>query len=129
LASDPRFARNADRVRNRSILVPLLAAEMKRRTRHDWLGALEQAKVPCGPINDLSDVFADPQVQARQMTVEMPHPIAGQVRLVASPIKLSATPVRYRLAPPLLGADTESVLAEFGIAPDEVAAFRRSGAI
>jgi len=129
LASDPRFARNADRVRNRSILVPLLAAEMKRRTRRDWLSALELAKVPCGPINDLSEVFADPHVQSRQMTVEMPHPLAGQVRLVASPIKLSTTPVRYRLAPPLLGADTEAVLGEFGIAPDEVAALRRSGAI
>jgi len=63
------------------------------------------------------------------MTVEMPHPLAGQVRLVASPIKLSVTPVQYRLAPPLLGADTEAVLAEFGIAPDEVAALRQSGAI
>ncbi|MEO6743880.1 MAG: CaiB/BaiF CoA-transferase family protein [Caldimonas sp.] len=129
LATDPRFVRNADRVRNRSILVPLLAAEMKRRPRQDWLSALEQAKVPCGPINDLSEVFADPHVQARQMTVEMSHPLAGPVRLVASPMKLSATPVQYRLAPPLLGADTEVVLAEFGLAPDEIAALRASGAI
>jgi crotonobetainyl-CoA:carnitine CoA-transferase CaiB-like acyl-CoA transferase len=102
---------------------------MKRRTRRDWLSALELAKVPCGPINDLSEVFADPHVQSRQMTVEMPHPLAGQVRLVASPIKLSATPVRYRLAPRCSVADTEAVLGEFGIAPDEVAALRRSGAI
>ena len=129
LATDPRFVRNADRVRNRSILVPLLAAEMKRRPRQDWLSALEQAKVPCGPINDLSEVFADPHVQARQLTVEMSHPLAGPVRLVASPMKLSATPVQYRLAPPLLGADTEVVLAEFGLAPDEIAALRASGAI
>ena len=129
LATDPRFVRNADRVRNRSILVPLLAAEMKRRPRQDWLSALEQAKVPCGPINDLSEVFADPHVQARQMTVEMSHPLAGPVRLVASPMKLLATPVQYRLAPPLLGADTEVVLAEFGLAPDEIAALRASGAI
>ena len=129
LATDPRFVRNADRVRNRSILVPLLAAEMKRRPRQDWLSALEQAKVPCGPINDLAEVFADPHVQARQMTVEMSHPLAGPVRLVASPMKLLATPVQYRLAPPLLGADTEVVLAEFGLAPDEIAALRASGAI
>jgi crotonobetainyl-CoA:carnitine CoA-transferase CaiB-like acyl-CoA transferase len=129
LATDPRFVRNADRVRNRSILVPLLAAEMKRRPRQDWLSALEQAKVPCGPINDLSEVFADPHVQARQMTVEMSHPLAGPMRLVASPMKLSATPVQYRLAPPLLGADTEVVLAEFGLTPDEIAALHKSGAI
>jgi len=129
LATDPRFVRNANRVRNRSILVPLLAAEMKRRPRQDWLSALEQAKVPCGPINDLSEVFADPHVQARQMTVEMSHPRAGPVRLVASPIKLSKTPVQYRLAPPLLGADTEVVLAEFGLTPDEIAALRAYGAI
>ena len=129
LATDSRFARNADRVRNRSTLVPLLAAEMKRRTRHDWLSALERAKVPCGPINDLADVFADPHVLARRMTVEMAHPLAGPIRLVASPIKLSATPVRYRLAPPLLGADTDAVLSEFGINPDEIAALRRSGAV
>ena len=110
LARDPRFARNADRVRHRATLVPLLAATLKRRPRRDWLAALEAAKVPCGPINDLADVFADPQVQARGMTVDVAHPLAGSIRLVASPMKLSATPVRHDRAPPLLGADTEPVL-------------------
>jgi crotonobetainyl-CoA:carnitine CoA-transferase CaiB-like acyl-CoA transferase len=129
LAADPRFARNADRVRNRATLVPLLAAEMKRKSRGQWLEALEAAKVPCGPINDLADVFADPQVRSRGMTVELPHPLAGQVRLVASPIKLDATPVRYRRAPPLLGADTEAVLAEFGVTADERARLQRARAI
>jgi crotonobetainyl-CoA:carnitine CoA-transferase CaiB-like acyl-CoA transferase len=129
LAADPRFARNADRVRNRATLVPLLAAEMKRKSRGQWLEALEAAKVPCGPINDLADVFADPQVRSRGMTVELPHPLAGQVRLVASPIKLDATPVRYRRAPPLLGADTEAVLAEFGVTADERAGLQRARAI
>ena len=97
LARDPRFARNADRVRHRADAGAAARrdAEAPRRAR-DWLAALEAAKVPCGPINDLADVFADPQVQARGMTVELPHPLAGAVRLVASPIKLSATPVRYR---------------------------------
>jgi crotonobetainyl-CoA:carnitine CoA-transferase CaiB-like acyl-CoA transferase len=116
-------------VRNRATLVPLLAAEMKRRTRREWLEALEAVKVPCGPINDLADVFADPQVQSRGMTVELPHPLAGKVRLVASPIRLDATPVRYRRAPPLLGADTEAVLAEFGVTRDERTALHRAGVI
>ena len=115
-------------MRHRATLVPLLAL-MKARTRSDWLAALEAAKVPCGPINDLAEVFADPQVRAREMTVEMPHPLAGPVRLVASPMKLSATPVRYRRAPPLLGADTDEVLREFGIGADDIAGLRKAQAI
>src|SRR5882672_2119903 len=118
LARDPRFERNAGRVRHRQTLVLQLAALMKQRTRADWLAALEAAKVPCGPINDLADVFADPQVQHRQMTVQMPHPLAGEVRLVASPMKFSATPVQYRRPPPLLGEHTAEVLREFGIDAD-----------
>ena len=115
LAADPRFARNAGRVRHRAVLVPLLAARLKLRPRAAWLADLEAAKVPCGPINDLAEVFADPQVRERAMTVEMPHPLAGTVRMVASPIKLAATPVRYRRAPPLLGEHTDAVLAELGL--------------
>ncbi len=118
LAQDPRFGRNSERVRHRVTLVPLLAALMKARTRGDWLSALEAAKVPSGPINDLADVFADPQVQAREMTVRLAHPLAGEVNLVASPMKLSATPVQYRRPPPLLGEHTTEVLREFGIAVD-----------
>jgi len=129
LAQDARFAHNADRVRNRAILVPLLAAVLKGRTRSDWLGALEAAKVPCGPINNLAEVFADPHVRARGMTVDLPHPVAGSIRVVASPIKLSATPVQYRRAPPLLGADTDAVLAEFGVPADEIAGLRRTGVL
>ena len=129
LARDPRFSRNADRVRHRAVLVPLLAAFMKTRTRADWLGALEAAKVPCGPINDLADVFADPQVLAREMTVEMAHPLSGSVRLVASPMKFSATPVQYRRPPPLLGEHTAQLLAEFGLSDAEVDALRAAKAI
>ncbi len=129
LADDPRFRRNADRVRHRAILVPLLAALLRRRPRADWLAALEAAKVPCGPINDLADVFVDPQVRSRNMTVEMAHPLAGSVRVVASPIKLSATPVQYRRSPPLLGADTDDCLREFGVSDGELAGLRRAGAI
>ncbi|MES2102156.1 MAG: CaiB/BaiF CoA-transferase family protein [Pseudomonadota bacterium] len=129
LAQDPRFTRNADRVRHRATLVPLLAALMKARTRRDWLEALEAAKVPCGPINDLADVFADPHVQERGMTVQMPHPAAGSVRLVASPMKFSATPVQYRRPPPLLGEHTAELLREFGLGDAEIAALRDAKAI
>jgi crotonobetainyl-CoA:carnitine CoA-transferase CaiB-like acyl-CoA transferase len=129
VACDPRYARNADRVKNRSSLVPMLASWMKQRRRDEWLTALESAKVPCGPINDLAQVFADPQVQARNMTVQIPHPAAGTVRLVASPMKFSATPVQYRRPPPLLGEHTEEILTELGLEPQEIVALRRDGAI
>jgi crotonobetainyl-CoA:carnitine CoA-transferase CaiB-like acyl-CoA transferase len=129
LATDPRFARNADRVRHRATLVPQLAALMKARTRADWLASLEAAKVPCGPINDLADVFADPQVREREMTVRMPHPLAGSVRLVASPMKFSATPIQYRRPPPLLGEHTDELLREFGLDEADIAALRDAKAI
>jgi crotonobetainyl-CoA:carnitine CoA-transferase CaiB-like acyl-CoA transferase len=129
LATDPRFVRNADRVRHRGVLVPLLAEVMKQRPRTQWLGELEAAKVPCGPINDLGEVFADPQVRARGMTVELPHPLADKVRLVASPMKLSATPVQYRRPPPLLGEHTDEVLIEAGLSADEVNSLRSAGIV
>jgi crotonobetainyl-CoA:carnitine CoA-transferase CaiB-like acyl-CoA transferase len=129
LARDPRFERNAGRVRHRQTLVPQLAALMKQRTRGDWLAALEAAKVPCGPINDLADVFADPQVQHREMTVQMAHPLTDALRVVASPMKFSATPVQYRRPPPLLGEHTAEVLAELGLSIDDVDALRRANAI
>jgi crotonobetainyl-CoA:carnitine CoA-transferase CaiB-like acyl-CoA transferase len=99
------------------------------RPRAAWLADLETAKVPAGPINDLAEVFADPHVHERAMTVELPHPLAGAVRVVASPIKLAATPIRYRRAPPLLGADTEAVLAELGLDAEAIAALRRAGVV
>lgn len=112
LASDPRFARNQDRVRNRGVLVPLLEQVMKTRRKDDWLAALEAAKVPCGAINNLAEVFADPHVRERAMVHEWDHPLAGPVRLVGSPLKLSATPPRTDLPPPLLGQHTAQVLGE-----------------
>lgn len=124
LAADERFARNASRVRHRTVLVPLLAERLRRRTRADWLAALDAAKVPCGPINDLADVFADPQVLERGMRVAVPHPLSDQLELVASPMKLSDTPVTLRHPPPLLGQHTDVVLAELGLSAEEVAALR-----
>jgi len=114
LGVNPLFAKNRDRVLNRAQLVPILEAVMKTRTKTDWLTALEAAKVPCGAINNLAEVFADPQIAARHMVTEWQHPIKNALRLVASPIKLSATPVRTQgaggLPPPLLGQHTEEVL-------------------
>ncbi len=111
-AEDPRFATNAARVKHRDVLIPLIRQATVMRTTAEWIELLEQAGVPCGPINDLKQVFDDPQVQARGLRIEMPHPTAGRVPLVANPIRLSKTPVQYRLAPPLLGQHTHSVLKE-----------------
>jgi crotonobetainyl-CoA:carnitine CoA-transferase CaiB-like acyl-CoA transferase len=124
LASDERFARNAGRVRHRDVLVPLLAERLRTRTRAEWLAALEAAKVPCGPINDLADVFADPQVQARGMVGRLAHPHSDALELVASPMKLSATPVQLRRPPPLLGQHTDEVLQEAGVEAAERARLR-----
>ena len=110
LATNPLFAKNRDRVLNREQLVPMLEAIMKTRTKADWLDALEAAKVPCGAINNLAEVFADPQIEARNMVTTWQHPVKKDLRLVASPLKLSVTPVRTDLPPPLLGQHTDEVL-------------------
>jgi crotonobetainyl-CoA:carnitine CoA-transferase CaiB-like acyl-CoA transferase len=130
LAADERFARNQNRVRHRAVLVPLLEAIMKTRTKADWLAALEAAKVPCGPINNLAEVFADPQVRHRGMVQTWRHPLADAVDLVASPMKLSATPVRNDRPPPLLGEHTDEVLAEWlGADAARLAQLRADGAV
>ena len=115
LADDPRFATNGDRVRNRDALVPLLQAKMLKRGKEEWLTLLEAAKVPAGPINSVAEVFAQPQVAAREMRVNVPHPQNPGLSLVGSPIKLSRTPVEYRSAPPTLGQPTEQVLSGLDI--------------
>ena len=102
------------------MLVPQLAEAIKARPRDVWLAALEAAKVPCGAINNLAQAFADPQVEAREMTVAMAHPLTDGLRLVASPMKLSATPVAYRHAPPLLGQHTHELLTEAGLCNAEI---------
>ena len=111
LAQDSRFAKNQDRVRNRAVLVPLLETMMKQRGKAQWLAALETAKVPCGAINNLAEVFEDPQIAERAMVDVWRHPLDPELRLVASPMKLGETPVRTDLPPPLLGQHTDEVLA------------------
>ncbi len=111
-ATDEHFRTNAARVAHRQALIPLLRQTTVMKTTADWISRLEEAGVPCGPINDLAQVFADPQVLARGMRIEMPHPAAVTVPLVASPIRLSATPIEYRDPPPLLGQHTREALGE-----------------
>jgi crotonobetainyl-CoA:carnitine CoA-transferase CaiB-like acyl-CoA transferase len=130
LCADARFASNPARVRHRDVLVPMLAEAIRRRPRAFWAEALEAVGVPCGPINDLEQVFADPQVRHRGMRVDLRHATAGRVPLVASPIKLSRTPIEYREAPPTLGQHTHEVLAQvLSMTEAEVASLRDAGAI
>ncbi|HZU69168.1 MAG TPA: CoA transferase [Ktedonobacteraceae bacterium] len=109
LAADPRFATNPQRVRNREELVPALQEEFLRRDTADWLPELRAAGIPCGAINTVSQVFNDPQIQARGLVWECEHPTAGTIRLSGSPIRLSETPPRLYKAPPLLGEDDEAL--------------------
>jgi crotonobetainyl-CoA:carnitine CoA-transferase CaiB-like acyl-CoA transferase len=127
LADDPRFATNAARVTHRAVLVPLLAAIIAVNPSAHWIEGLEREGVPCSPINRLDEVFADPQVRSRGMTITMPHPAAGgePIALIANPIKFSETPVEYRHAPPTLGQHTEEVLTELlGLSTTAIAALR-----
>jgi formyl-CoA transferase len=129
-AGDVRFARNADRVRNRATLVPMVESVIRTRKQRDWLDALEAAGVPCGPIHKLDAVFADPQVQARGMRIDLPHPLAGSVPLVGPPFKLSGTPAAPTRPPPLLGEHTDTVLRDYlGLDAPGIAALAAQGIV
>ncbi len=119
LASDPRYARNADRVRNRADLVPLLEDIVRQKPMQFWAERLEAAGVPCGPINSIAQALADPQIVARGLQVERPHPLAGSVPLVASAITLDGERAASALPPPTLGQHTRAVLRERLGLPDE----------
>lgn len=129
-ANDLRFASNQARVANRSTLIPLIRQATVSKTTEEWITTLEVAGVPCGPINTLDKVFADPQVEARKMQIKLEHPTAGSVPLVANPLRLSASPVVYRQAPPLLGEHTQAVLEKhLGMEAQDVAELRTQGII
>jgi len=129
-ADDPRFATNKQRVANRAALIPLIRQATVFKTTAEWVQQLEAAGVPCGPINDLAQMFQDPQVLARGLAVNLPHALAGSVPQVASPIRLSETPVEYRHAPPLLGEHTERVLADvLGLDAEAVQRLRGAGVL
>ena len=129
-AGDARYTTNAQRVHNREQLLSMMRQVTVRRTTREWMACLEAAGVPCGPINDIAAVFDDPQVRARGMQLNMPHPQAGEVPLVASPLRLSETPVSYRKAPPVLGKDTRQVLEEMlGATAAELDALAQGGVV
>jgi crotonobetainyl-CoA:carnitine CoA-transferase CaiB-like acyl-CoA transferase len=109
LPEDARFKTNSARIVHRAELIPLIAEIMRKRTKLEWIESLESAGVPCGPINNMKEVLEDPQVQHRQLGMSMPHPL-GAAPMVRSPLRLSETPVEYRLAPPMLGQHNEEVL-------------------
>ena len=120
LQNDPEYALNSDRVRNRSKLVPMLQEYFLTRPVADWVEDLQEANVPCGPINDLADVFADPQVLARNMYVEIPHPTLGTIKQTGLPIKFSLTPGRIDRHPPLLGEHNQEILEGLGYSVAQV---------
>ena len=130
LVSDARFAKNVDRVRNRTTLVPILEEVFRQRGTEAWVEALEEAGVPSGPINNVAQAFANPQVQARGMQIELPHPLAGTVPLMGSPMKFSGTPIEHKLAPPVLGQHADEILEKMlGLGESERARLRAAGAI
>ena len=129
LADDERFRANGARVRHRTELTALLQGAFGTQPRRHWVAALEAAGVPCGPINTIDEVFADEQVQHRQMCLELDHPVSGKVPLVASPMKFAESTLEFRRHPPLLGEHTVEVLAELGRGPVEVERLRTEGVL
>ncbi len=130
LATDPRFATNGKRVENRAELTRLLQEVFSKRTTKEWVDVLEAAGVPNGPINNVAQVFEEPQVKARAIRRELDHPVAGKLPTVASPMRFSATPVEYRLAPPVLGQHTDEVLKGLlGKSDSDIASLRAEGIV
>lgn len=130
LSSDPRFATNSQRVLNREVLIPLISEKMLDRTAEEWLQGLEDLKIPAGPINSFDKVFSDPQVVARKMAVEVPHPTAESVRMVTSPMKFSDTPCEITRHPPLMGEHTDEILKDdLGFQADQISTLREKGVV
>jgi crotonobetainyl-CoA:carnitine CoA-transferase CaiB-like acyl-CoA transferase len=129
LTDDSRFETNGARVANREALRPLIAERLAAQPTRAWLARLAEAEVPAGPINDLAAAFASPQVAARGLLTEVEHPVLGPLRQVGPPFELHATPATVRTAPPLLGEQTDEILAELGFSPSEVATLRDDGVI
>lgn len=130
LAADPRFATNGKRVENRAEITRLIQEIFRRRTTAEWLALLEAAGVPNGPINNIAQVFEEPQVQARGVKIELDHAAAGKLPLVSSPMRFSGTPLEYHLPPPLLGEHTDEVLRKLlGKSDAEIATLRAEGVL
>jgi len=129
LAADERFATNPSRVAQREILIPLLEDVMRERTTAEWVEVLDAARIPVGPIQTVDQALQDPQVLARDMVSELVHPTAGPMKVVGCPVRLTRTPPSVRTAPPMLGQDTDAVLAGLGLNADRIQSLHMSGAI
>lgn len=130
LAENPLYINNPVRVEHRKSLILLLEAMTRRKTKAEWIYLLEEANVPCGPINNLEEVFDNEQVKARGIKIHVPHPTAGSMKLVASPMRLSETPVEVRMAPPTLGQHTNEILHErLSLDAEAIAALQEKGII
>ncbi len=129
LVADPRFRLNADRVRNRAELEPLLDAHFAQRDAGEWLERLREARIPCGPVNSLADILADEHFLARGGILQMNHPTVGELNMLANPIHFSGTPPAYDRPPPLLGQHSEEILLELGYDQADVAVFREDGVL
>jgi crotonobetainyl-CoA:carnitine CoA-transferase CaiB-like acyl-CoA transferase len=131
LGSDERFAKNSQRVLNRTILIPLIEDTIKQQTSAYWIEKMQKAEIPGGPVNRMDEVFGTPQVQHRGMEIAMKHAYApGDVKLVGSPLKLNKTPVSYEFSPPILGQDTQEVLEKLpGLGADRLAELEKAGVI
>jgi formyl-CoA transferase len=127
--TDPRFATNPQRVAHRAALVPLIEGVLADRTASDWVDALLAVGVPAGPVNNVAEVFEDPQVLARNMRIDVPHPKLGNVRMAGIPYKHGDTPATVRRHPPMLGEHTDEVLRERGVSDNEIAQLRQEGAL
>ncbi len=129
LVDDPRFATNPDRVANREVLLPLLTEALAARSAAEWSDLLSEAGIPVGPINTVDEALELPQLRARQMVVDLPHPVQGSVRTLGSPIKLSRTPVTLRHASPTQGEHTTSILTALGRSVDEIQRLVADGSV
>ncbi|MEO8281699.1 MAG: CoA transferase, partial [Ideonella sp.] len=129
LIADPRFIDNSARMAHRDQLTTLLGDHLRTRSTRDWLTDLDAAGVPAGPIQSIAEMAADPQTLAREMVVDLEHPVAGATKALGLPIKLSATPGNIRRPAPTYGQHTEEVLREHGFGPSEISALNASGAI
>lgn len=130
LPKDPRFASNGQRVANRAAMDEVLIPIFKSRTTAEWVSALEAGGVPCGPINTLKEVFADEQVKARGMRIELPHATAGKVPVIRSPMRFSGTPIEHTMGPPVLGQHTDEILSKtLAKTADQIANLKKSGVV
>jgi crotonobetainyl-CoA:carnitine CoA-transferase CaiB-like acyl-CoA transferase len=129
-ATDERYAKNANRVRHREELLPMLQTILATRRVQEWVNLLQPQGVPCGPVNSIAQTFENPQVVHREMRIDLPHPLAGTVPSIANPIKFSGTPIEYQSAPPTLGQHSHEILQRYaGLSDTQITTLKDKGVI